>query len=95
MTHRARVGYLVTGLVCVGIAVSWLLHETGTVRGDRWLFPTVLLGAGVAGLVVSVIGSLMRDDATPPYAMAEPPQPQPASGTSDAAAPETDAPAHD
>ncbi len=47
------VSYLVMGLVFLGIAGTWALHETGVVDGAdvEWLVPLSLVVAGVLGLV--------------------------------------------
>jgi|tagenome__1003787_1003787.scaffolds.fasta_scaffold20911999_2 hypothetical protein len=52
-THPLNVTYLVVGLVFLGIAGLWGLRESGVVERDQmgWLFPAVLVGAGVVGLV--------------------------------------------
>ena len=52
-THPLNVGYLVVGLVFLGIAGSWLLRETGVIDLDevQWLLPLTLVVAGVIGLV--------------------------------------------
>jgi hypothetical protein len=61
-THPLNVGYLVVGLVFLGIAGSWALHETGAVdTGDtRWLVPAVLLLAGTVGLVAFAAKGISR-----------------------------------
>lgn len=48
-----NVSYLVMGLVFLGIAGTWALHETGVVDGAdvEWLVPLSLIVAGVLGLV--------------------------------------------
>lgn len=48
-----NVSYLVIGLVFLGIAGTWALHETGVVDGAdvEWLVPLSLVVAGVLGLV--------------------------------------------
>ena len=47
-----NVSYLVMGLVFLGIAGTWALHETGVVDGAdvEWLVPLSLIVAGVLGL---------------------------------------------
>ena len=52
VTHPLNVSYLVMGLVFLGIAGSWALHEAGVVDlGEvRWLLPLTLVVAGVIGL---------------------------------------------
>lgn len=56
MNRRPNTSYLVTGLVFLGIALTWALHEAGVVDGDafRWLIPVTLLVAGLAGVVTSI-----------------------------------------
>jgi hypothetical protein len=51
-----RVGYLVMGLIFLGIAGIWALNASGTVGWDdsKYAFPAVLVGAGVLGLVGTV-----------------------------------------
>ena len=48
-----NVSYLVMGLVFLGIAGTWALHEVGVVEGNdvEWLIPLSLVVAGVLGLV--------------------------------------------
>jgi len=48
-----NVSYLVMGLVFLGIAGTWALHETGVVDGAdvEWLVPLSLVVAGILGLV--------------------------------------------
>ena len=55
-THPLNVSYLVVGLVFLGIAGSWALREAGVVDlGEiRWLFPTMLVAAGLVGVVAMV-----------------------------------------
>ena len=51
--HPLNVGYLVIGLVFLGISGAWALHAAGVVDNAdvRWLVPLVLVGAGLVGLV--------------------------------------------
>ena len=51
--HPLNVGYLVIGLVFLGISGAWALHAAGAVDNAdvRWLVPLVLVGAGLVGLV--------------------------------------------
>jgi hypothetical protein len=75
-THPLHVGYLVVGLVFLGIAGSWALRTGGVVdSGDaRWLVPAVLLVAGVTGLVAFAAKgvSRSRDADRTPYDVEEP-----------------------
>jgi hypothetical protein len=60
---RVKVGHLVTGLVFLGIAGSWALRQAGVI-GDvtlGWLFPVILVGAGVIGLLAMVAGTVRRN----------------------------------
>jgi hypothetical protein len=52
-THPLSVGYLVCGLVFLGIAASWALRQMGVIDsdGEQWVFPLVLVVAGAAGLL--------------------------------------------
>jgi hypothetical protein len=61
-THPLHVGYLVVGLVFLGICGTWALHAAGVVDGSdaRWLLPTVLLLAGAIGLVAFTAKGLSR-----------------------------------
>lgn len=56
-TIEIKVGYLVTGLVFVGIATVWWLHNQGVVGTDglTWLLPAILFGAGLAGVIATVL----------------------------------------
>ena len=55
ITHPLHVGYLVTGLVFLGISGSWALRSAGLVdtRQLGWLLPLMLVVAGGVGLVAS------------------------------------------
>jgi hypothetical protein len=55
VTHPLHVGYLVVGLVFLGIAGSWALRTADLVdaRGIGWLLPLMLVTAGAIGLVAS------------------------------------------
>lgn len=51
-THPLEVGHLVMGLVFLGLAATWGLHELGLVRAADvdWLVPLALVAAGLLGL---------------------------------------------
>lgn len=59
-THRLQTGYLVIGLIFLGIAGSWGLNEAGVIDGadTEWAFPLTLLVAGVVGLLVAAARGL-------------------------------------
>lgn len=64
-THPLNVSYLVVGLVFLGVAGSWGLHQIGVVdvSGVGWLLPLTLVVAGVIGLAAFAFRSLtQRDD---------------------------------
>ncbi|HET7355051.1 MAG TPA: hypothetical protein VFJ09_00075 [Nocardioidaceae bacterium] len=64
-THPLNISYLVVGLVFLGVAGSWGLHQIGVVdvSGVRWLLPLILVIAGVIGLAAFAFRSLtQRDD---------------------------------
>lgn len=52
-THPLNIGYLVVGLVFLGIAASWALREAELIElGEvRWLLPLTLVIAGAVGLI--------------------------------------------
>src|SRR3712207_9204835 len=56
------VTHLVVGLVFLGIAASWGLHEVGVIESVQveWLLPLILVVAGAAGLLASVARNLTR-----------------------------------
>lgn len=58
-----KVGYLVTGLVFIGLAGTWALSASGAVEGvtARWLFPAILVAAGVIGLLAMLASGVRRD----------------------------------
>jgi len=55
-TRPVKIGYLVVGLVFLGLSLTWLLSETGVIEPDgfEWLLPAILLGAGLIGLFASL-----------------------------------------
>jgi hypothetical protein len=61
-THPLNVSYLVTGLVFLGIAGSWALHQTGVIGSTdvEWLLPLTLVVAGGIGLVAFVVRGTLR-----------------------------------
>jgi hypothetical protein len=60
---RVKVGHLVTGLVFLGLAGSWALHQAGVIgdAGAGWLVPVILVTAGVIGLLAMFAGSVRRN----------------------------------
>ncbi|MGW0229797.1 hypothetical protein ACWDWO_15905 [Actinopolymorpha singaporensis] len=54
--RSADVVSLVAGLVCCGIALSWLLVSAGGIglRDLGWLMPMILIGAGLFGVLLSI-----------------------------------------
>ncbi len=64
-THPLHVGYLVSGLVFLGIAAVWVLRQADLVElGDvSWLLPLTLLLAGVLGLVAFAARNIRRPGA--------------------------------
>ena len=52
--HDLHLVSLVAGVVFVGLGLSALVADSAAVSLDwRWLWPPILIGAGVAGLVAS------------------------------------------
>ncbi len=63
--HPVKIGYLVAGLLALGMALVWLLSETGVVHGpatDGVGVSLVLIAAGLAGLLASVGRTRRRSD---------------------------------
>jgi hypothetical protein len=58
-----NVGYLVVGLVFLGIAGVWALVTSGAVDSHQlgWLLPLTLVAAGAIGLVAIAARSLTRN----------------------------------
>ena len=56
VTHPVNVGYLVVGLVFLGIAAVWALQISGVLTAGTlgWLVPAVVMAAGSAGLLATV-----------------------------------------
>ena len=61
-SSQLSVPHLVMGLVFLGIAGSWVLHEVGVIDSVevQWVFPLILVVAGAAGLLASVARGLTR-----------------------------------
>lgn len=72
-TRGVSVPHLVVGLVFLGIAGSWLLHEVGVIESVQvqWLLPLILVVAGGAGLLAALTRGFTRGSA------ARPPEPAP------------------
>lgn len=68
-THPLNAGYLVVGLVFLGLAGSWVLRQTGVIDlGEvRWLLPLTLVAAGLVGIVAMTVKGLSRRDADGPH----------------------------
>ena len=60
--HPLSIGYLVAGLIFLGVAASWGLREAGVVDAgsSSWLFPLTLVVVGAIGLAASVVSSARR-----------------------------------
>lgn len=66
--HEVDAVSLTFGLIFLGIVNAWVMWETGAadVEGLRWFFPVLLLGAGAAGVISSLLrGRRARRDAAP------------------------------
>jgi hypothetical protein len=63
-THPLNAGYLVVGLVFLGLASSWALREAGVVdfAEVRWLLPLTLVAAGLVGIAAMTAKGLSRRD---------------------------------
>ncbi|GAA1921367.1 hypothetical protein [Nocardioides marmoribigeumensis] len=61
--HPLQTGYLVVGLLAVGVALLWLLTDQGVMQvGDGGVaFSIVLVIAGAVGLVASLGRALRRN----------------------------------
>ena len=72
MNRQLNIGYLVVGLIFLGFSGTWLLDDTGVINPDgyEWLFPAILLGAGLIGLFASLGRGLLGRQSAP-----EPPAP--------------------
>jgi len=72
-SRPVNIGYLVIGLIFLGLSLTWLLNETGVIdpNGFQWLLPTILLGAGLIGLFASLGKGIMSRRSTP-YSTDEP-----------------------
>ena len=66
MTRQLNIGYLVVGLIFLGISATWLLDDTGVINpeGYEWLLPAILLGAGLIGLFASLGRGLLNRPST-------------------------------
>ena len=64
---RLSVMHLVMGLVFLGIAGSWALREADVIGpvDVEWLMPLILVVAGAAGLLASVVKNLTGRSDTP------------------------------
>lgn len=63
-THSLNAGYLVIGLVFLGLAASWALRQTGVIdlAEVRWLVPLTLVVAGLAGIAAMTVKGLSHRD---------------------------------
>ncbi len=62
------VPHLVMGLVFLGLAGSWLLHQIGVIESVEveWMLPLILVVAGAAGLLASMAKGLTKGRPTRP-----------------------------
>ncbi|HSV40364.1 MAG TPA: hypothetical protein VLI04_16500 [Nocardioidaceae bacterium] len=62
MNRQLNIGYLVVGLIFLGVSGTWLLDDTGVINpnGYEWLLPAILLGAGLIGLFASLGKGLLN-----------------------------------
>jgi hypothetical protein len=69
-THSLNVSYLVVGLAFLGIAASWVLHETGVIGSAdvEWLLPLTLVIAGGIGLIAFAARGMSGRRTTDPTA---------------------------
>ena len=69
------VPHLVMGLVFLGLAGSWLLHEIGVIESVQveWLLPLVLVVAGAAALAASLVRGIGRGRRSETSVTEEPP----------------------
>ncbi len=64
--RRPSVVHLVVGLVFLGLAGLWALAASGVVDSeDTWLVPGLLVVAGAAGLVTTVLAGRRHPDGGP------------------------------
>lgn len=61
-THPLNAGYLVVGLVFLGLAGSWALRQANVIdlAEVRWLLPLTLVAAGLVGIVAMTVKGLSR-----------------------------------
>lgn len=61
-THPLDVGYLVMGLIFLGIAGTWALRQADLIDLSEmdWLLPVGLIAAGAIGLLASAAKSVSR-----------------------------------
>lgn len=66
-TRGTSVPHLVAGLVFLGLAGSWGLHEVGVIESVQvqWLVPLILVVAGAAGLLASLTRGVGRGGSDP------------------------------